>query len=170
MVEAATILARIDRAIRELEAIRAEVVASMPAPVAEGNGLDVDDFAPDSLREGVRRLGERLREVKEEEEQARRRAAYDITLVERDKLAAELAEVYPPFVEKLADLAARIRKNDAATAPRDLPLTAPCASRPSATPRSIPTLGPGPKITVPGGGTCSCAAFSREQMADTTPL
>ena len=70
-------------------------------------------FRRDRLKEAVRRLGERLREVKKQEEQVRRRAAYDASLIERDKLAAELAEVYPPLAEKLADLAARIAANDA---------------------------------------------------------
>jgi hypothetical protein len=45
MLEAAAILERIDRCIRELEAIRSELVASMPAPAS--NGTDgADDFAP----------------------------------------------------------------------------------------------------------------------------
>jgi hypothetical protein len=35
-------------------------------------------------------------------------------LVERDKLAAELTEVYPPLAEKLADLVGRIAANDPA--------------------------------------------------------
>ena len=70
-------------------------------------------FERDRMHEAVRRLGARLREVKAEEEQARRRAVYDAALVERDKLAAELAEVYPPLAEKLADLVARIAANDA---------------------------------------------------------
>lgn len=55
----------------------------------------------------------RLREVKAKEDQARRQAAYDAALAERDKLAAELTEVYPPLAEKLADLASRIARNDA---------------------------------------------------------
>jgi chromosome segregation ATPase len=71
-------------------------------------------FRRDRMQEAVRRLGERLREVKAKEEQARRRAAYDAALAERDKLAAELAEVYPPLAAKLADLAARIAGSDAA--------------------------------------------------------
>ena len=33
-------------------------------------------------------------------------------MAERDTLAAELAEVYPPLAEQLADLAARIAAND----------------------------------------------------------
>jgi hypothetical protein len=49
--EAADILERIDRCIRELEAIKAEVVASMPVPAAEGEILatvddDEADFQP----------------------------------------------------------------------------------------------------------------------------
>jgi chromosome segregation ATPase len=71
-------------------------------------------FRRDRMQEAVRRLGERLREVKAQEEQARRQVLYDAALVERDKLAGELAEVYPPLAEKLADLAARIAENDAA--------------------------------------------------------
>ena len=35
-------------------------------------------------------------------------------MVERDKLAAELTEVYPPLAEKLADLVGRIAANDPA--------------------------------------------------------
>ena len=81
----------------------------------------ISDIAKHSINVNVRvwsdwataKLGERLRVVKSQEEQARRRAAYDVAAAERDKLAAELAEVYPPFAEKLADLAARIAANDA---------------------------------------------------------
>jgi chromosome segregation ATPase len=76
---------------------------------------EMDDaaFRRDRLQEAVRRLGDRLREVKAQEEQARRRAAYDVALAERDKLATELAEVYPSLAAKLADLASRIATNDA---------------------------------------------------------
>ena len=66
------------------------------------------------MHEAVRRLGARLREVKAQEEQARRRAAHNVAVAERDKLATELAEVYPAVAERLADLAARIAANDAA--------------------------------------------------------
>jgi hypothetical protein len=70
-------------------------------------------FRRDRLHEAVRRLGERLLEVRRQEEQARRRAAYDAASVERDALAAELATVYPAVSEQLADLVARIAANDA---------------------------------------------------------
>jgi hypothetical protein len=51
MPEAAAILARLDAIMRELAELRVELVASLPAPVVEGNGLDADDFAPEYLIE-----------------------------------------------------------------------------------------------------------------------
>jgi hypothetical protein len=82
----------------------------------------ISDIAKHSINVNVQvwsdwataKLGERLREVKSQEEQARRQAAYDVALSERDRLAVELAEVYPPLAAKLADLAARVAANDAA--------------------------------------------------------
>jgi hypothetical protein len=65
-------------------------------------------FKRDRTCEAVHRLGERLGEVKRQEEEARRLADYNAALVERDRLAAELVEVYPSFVEMLADLVSRI--------------------------------------------------------------
>ena len=61
----------------------------------------ISDIAKHSINVNIRvwsnwataKLGERLRVVKSQEEQARRRAAYDVAAAERDKLAAELAEV-----------------------------------------------------------------------------
>jgi chromosome segregation ATPase len=82
--------------------------------VAARHEMEDAAFRRDRMNEAVRRLGERLREVKAEEERGRRRAAYDAALAERDKLAAELTEVYPPLAAKLADLAERIAANDAA--------------------------------------------------------
>jgi hypothetical protein len=46
------------------------------------------------------------------EEDARRWAAYERVKVERDKLAAELAELYPAIEGKLAELLERIDAND----------------------------------------------------------
>jgi hypothetical protein len=85
-----------------------------PARVAEAR-REMDDaaFRRDRLREAVRRLGERLAELQRQEERARRRADLARVVAIRDALAAELAEVYPPLVAKLADLVARIAANDA---------------------------------------------------------
>jgi hypothetical protein len=70
-------------------------------------------FRRDQMQEAVRRLGERLREVRRQEDQVRRRVAYDAALAERDALAAELAAVYPALAEQLADIVGRIAANDA---------------------------------------------------------
>jgi hypothetical protein len=51
--------------------------------------------------------------VRSQEEDARRRVAYDRAKVERDKLAAEFAKVYPGVVQQLADIVARMAENDA---------------------------------------------------------
>jgi len=87
--------------------------ALRPADVAAARRQMEDAaFKRDRMQEAVRRLAERLREVRAQEEQARRRAAYDAALAERDRVAAELAEVYPPLAAKLADLAALVAAND----------------------------------------------------------
>src|SRR5207245_1992467 len=70
-------------------------------------------FLRDRLGEAVRRLGERLRELRWQEDQARRRAAYEAARAERDELAKELAEVYPRVEAQLADIAGRIAASDA---------------------------------------------------------
>jgi hypothetical protein len=74
--------------------------------------MDDAAFRRDRLQAAVTRLGERLEQLKDQEENARRRAAYDKAGVERDQLAAELADLYPAVAPKLADLAARIAAND----------------------------------------------------------
>jgi hypothetical protein len=52
-------------------------------------------------------------QARAQEEQGRRRTAYVAAVAERDKLAKELAAVYPAMAEQLADLAGRIAANDA---------------------------------------------------------
>jgi hypothetical protein len=46
---ASGLLERIDQAIAELQAIRDEVAAAMPAPVVDADGLGADDLAPECL-------------------------------------------------------------------------------------------------------------------------
>ena len=69
-------------------------------------------FRCDRLQSAVTRLGERFEDVKAQEEDQRRQLAYDRVKAERDKLAAELAEIYPVFANKLAELLPRIAAND----------------------------------------------------------
>jgi hypothetical protein len=69
-------------------------------------------FSRDRANAAVSRLDIRLKELHQIEEQARRRQAYDAAKEERDKLAAELRDLYPQFVPKLADVLTRIVAND----------------------------------------------------------
>ncbi len=75
---------------------------------------EMDDamFRRDRMQMAVTKLGERLRELKAEEEDHRRWLAYEMAKAARDKLAAELKEMYPALAARLADLAARIDAND----------------------------------------------------------
>jgi hypothetical protein len=69
-------------------------------------------FRRERLQTAVMRLRERHKEVKEEEEDQRRRLAYERVKTERDKLAAELANIYPGIEQKLRELLPRIAAND----------------------------------------------------------
>jgi hypothetical protein len=74
--------------------------------------MEDETFARDRLSAAVPRLQQRRKELLEAEENARRWTAYEKAKVERDKLAEELAQVYPPIAEQLAELVARIEAND----------------------------------------------------------
>jgi len=50
--------------------------------------------------------------LKDQEENARRQVAYDKAETVRDELANELADLYPPFAQKLVDLLVRVVVND----------------------------------------------------------
>jgi hypothetical protein len=65
-----------------------------------------------ALQAAVTKLGERLEQLKDQEENERRQLAYDNATAERDKLAAELTDFYPAFTQKLAELCARVAAND----------------------------------------------------------
>ena len=71
-------------------------------------------FRRDRMQVAVTKLGERLRELRAQEEDQRRWQAYEKAKAERDKLVAELKDVYPTFAARLADLACRINANDRA--------------------------------------------------------
>jgi hypothetical protein len=64
------------------------------------------------LQVAAKRLGDRLREVRADEEDQRQRVAYEKAKAERDNLAAELKAIYPPIEAQLRDLLARIAEND----------------------------------------------------------
>jgi hypothetical protein len=69
-------------------------------------------FRGERLQAAVTKLRERLEQVKAQEEDERRRLAYEKAKADRDRLAEELARVYPPIAAQLADLLTRIDAND----------------------------------------------------------
>jgi hypothetical protein len=69
-------------------------------------------FRRDRLRMAVTKLRDRLQQLKAQEDNERRWQAYEKAKAERDKLVAELKDVYPSYAARLADLAARIKAND----------------------------------------------------------
>jgi hypothetical protein len=87
--------------------------AQSPGDVATAR-QEMEDaaFRRDRMQTAVTKLGERLRELKAQEENRRRWLAYERAKAERDMLAAELREVYPAVAARLADIVARIDAND----------------------------------------------------------
>ena len=82
------------------------VAASIPEAEAAARA------AGDAAEQAASRLRERLTQMQAGEENDRRLAAYEEARAERDELAAELARVYPPLCEQLADLLGRLRSSD----------------------------------------------------------
>jgi hypothetical protein len=70
--------------------------------------MDDVAFKRDRLQAAIGKLRERLAELKDQEEHARRQVAYDKAKAVRDELAKELADLYPAFAKKLAELLPRI--------------------------------------------------------------
>lgn len=86
-----------------------------PRDVAAARNASEDAaFRRDRLQEAMRRLNICLNQAKRREEQARRQRNYDRVKSERDKLAAELLQLYPEAASRLADLVSRIVANDRA--------------------------------------------------------
>jgi chromosome segregation ATPase len=69
-------------------------------------------FARDRLKTAVTRLTGRLKELRAQEEDQRRRVVYEKAKAERDRLAAELKRVYPAIEAQLGKLIPEIAEND----------------------------------------------------------
>jgi hypothetical protein len=69
-------------------------------------------FRRDRLQAALEKLRERLAQLKDQEEHARRQVAYDEAKAVRDELAKELADLYPAFAQKLVELLVRVVIND----------------------------------------------------------
>jgi hypothetical protein len=89
-----------------------EVVKLYAKLLRDYRAMEDAAFTRDRLSTALSRLQQRLEQLRAFEEDARRHAAYEKAKAERDQLAAELAELYPAFADKLADLLARIDDND----------------------------------------------------------
>ena len=74
--------------------------------------MDDAAFKRDRLQAALGKLRERRAELKDQEENARRQVAYDKAKAVRDGLAKELADLYPAFAQKLAELLGRVVIND----------------------------------------------------------
>jgi hypothetical protein len=57
-------------------------------------------------------LNERLKELERQEEDARRWVRYKVVEAQRDELATEVAAIYRPFAEKMAELLPRLLENE----------------------------------------------------------
>ena len=74
--------------------------------------MDDAAFKRDRLQAALTKLGERLKELQDDEENARRQVTYDKVKAERDQLAKEYADLYPIVAKQLAELMSRIAAND----------------------------------------------------------
>jgi hypothetical protein len=98
---AATLAAAMDPALAPKEAERVRRVS------------DSSIFRRDRAEAAVSRLGRRLAEMREIEQEQRKRDAYEAAERERDALAAELAGLnYAEFAARLASVLKRIAAND----------------------------------------------------------
>jgi hypothetical protein len=76
------------------------------------SGMDDAAFRRDRLQAALGKLRERLAQLKDQEENARRQVAYNKVETVRDGLANELTDLYPVFAQKLVELLARVVVND----------------------------------------------------------
>ena len=74
--------------------------------------MDDAAFKRDRLQAALGKLRDRLAQLKDQEENARRQVAYDKAEAVRDELAKELADLYPSVAQKLVELLMRIVIND----------------------------------------------------------
>ena len=74
--------------------------------------MDDAAFRRDRLQAALGKLRERLAQLKDQEEHARRQMAYDKAEAVRDELANELADLYPALAQKLVELLVRVVVND----------------------------------------------------------
>jgi hypothetical protein len=117
--EVAALIAEVEDAAQAVSEAAERALESALDPALPTNeiaeqrrAMDDAGFTRDYLSAVLPRLQQRLDELRAAEEDARCRAAYERVEAERDALAAQLAELYPVFPDKFADLLPRIVAND----------------------------------------------------------
>jgi hypothetical protein len=74
--------------------------------------MESDHFIAERMQVALAELDVRHKELAADEEDARRLTRYAEVSAERDALAQELKELYPPFAERFRDLMTRIGRID----------------------------------------------------------
>jgi hypothetical protein len=123
-----------------------------PGQVAEARKqMDDAAFARDRLHAALPRLGERLKELRASEENARRWAAYKKLEAERDEIVKELAE-YPALAQRIAAIVERLSANDIALDHLNahaLPSRAPKLRSAELVARNLSTFSPAQFVAIP---------------------
>ena len=109
-----TALASESVASADLAALQEEVDLTIAAmEIEQKKGHEHAAFVRDRLLRLKPCLEQRLQEVQAEEDLTYWHADHDVIKANRDELAAELRELYPPVAAKIADLFSRLRAFDA---------------------------------------------------------
>ena len=111
----AALLEEVDLAIAAMEIEQKKSIDPLASPDAANAWKVVEHaaFVRDRLLRLKPCLEQRLQEVQAEEDLTYWHADHDVIKANRDELAAELRELYPPAAAKIADLFSRLRAFDA---------------------------------------------------------
>jgi hypothetical protein len=104
----------IEEAARRAQAHAHDPMLSMSEAAQARREADDIAFRHSRLRAAADRLRDRLQELRDNEKDAHHRALYEAAKADRDRLAEELAELYPSLTEKLLNLLTRLAASDRA--------------------------------------------------------
>lgn len=112
LTEAEAVFADLERNADELDAkALSPLLDSAEARTIRQQAAELR-FESDRLDAGVSALRARVSELEEAEAEATRQKEYDAALLERDKLAGEIAKEYPRIVRELTALVKAIAENE----------------------------------------------------------
>jgi hypothetical protein len=111
IAEAETLAQSLDEAVKDAETTAYNSgVATITEKRDARHLIEVTEIKHQRLLTTIADLRIRLKEAREEKRDGERRAAYDRAKAERDKIAAELAKIYPDIERKLAELLPDLEK------------------------------------------------------------